>query len=274
MRRSTRRTLDDRRIKHPRFVAPPTHADWTAALAYAVGLIATDGCLSKDGKTVVQTSKDRQLLEVFRNCIGSQAPIAWNQRAYRVQVSDVGLYMWLETLGLTPRKSLTLGSVKVPDRLFFDFARGLLDGDGSILTPVVVPNPRRYPDRLYQQLRVLFHSASEAHLTWLQAELKRLLNVSGWMTLKKKSGYGTPLHVLRYSKHEGMALLNEIYRDPFTPRLDRKWRIWNEFCVAGRPTRIWTKRAGVMEPEDIRVSNTRGRKPVRVQIPPPAQLDG
>ena len=107
-RRYLRHSLRDGRIKYPRFKPPTSDHEWTPALAYAVGLIATDGCLSKDGKTVTQVSKDADLIEIFKQCIGSQAPIAWNRRAFRVQISDVGLYTWLQGLGLTTRKSLTL----------------------------------------------------------------------------------------------------------------------------------------------------------------------
>jgi hypothetical protein len=33
---------------------------WNANLAYAIGLIATDGCLSSDGLLIDLTSKDRE----------------------------------------------------------------------------------------------------------------------------------------------------------------------------------------------------------------------
>lgn len=39
---------------------------WSPALAYAIGLIATDGNLSGDGRHLTVTSKDRDLLETLR----------------------------------------------------------------------------------------------------------------------------------------------------------------------------------------------------------------
>lgn len=240
-------TTNDRRRTNasPRFAPPADPGSWTAQLAYAVGLIATDGCLSSDRKTVVQVSKDRDLLVTFKECIGSEARILWNQRAFRVQIVDVGLYRWLESIGLMRRKSLTLGSVVVPDRVFLDFTRGLLDGDGSVKVGMVVPNPRRYPDHTYQRLRVEFHSASEAHLVWLRCELRRLLGLRGWSTVRTRPiGRRHPLHVLRYSKHESIALLTALYRDPCAPRLERKWARWSDYVLNGKPTRIWTRRSG------------------------------
>ncbi|MFA5355413.1 MAG: hypothetical protein WC302_01615 [Candidatus Paceibacterota bacterium] len=43
---------------------------WSPNLAYAVGLIATDGCLSIDGRHLNITSKDIQLLKTFKKCLG------------------------------------------------------------------------------------------------------------------------------------------------------------------------------------------------------------
>lgn len=238
-------TMTDRRrtSASPRF-APPTGPDsWTKELAYAVGLIATDGCLSGDRKTVAQVSKDRDLLETFKRCVGSDALIGRNRGAYRVQVVDVGLYRWLESLGLTQRKSLTLAAVDVPDHVFLDFTRGLLDGDGSVKVNMVVPNPRTYPYHTYQRLRVEFHSASEAHLIWLRAEIKRLLDLRGWSTVRPQNRHH-PMYLLRYSKHESIALLSELYRDPQAPRLHRKWATWNDFITNGKPTRMWSRRSG------------------------------
>ncbi len=39
---------------------------WTANLAYAVGLITTDGCLSKDGRHIDLTSKDLEQCELSK----------------------------------------------------------------------------------------------------------------------------------------------------------------------------------------------------------------
>lgn len=163
------------RQKYPRLRTPKQDGEWTRELAYAVGLIATDGCLSSDNKTVVQVSKDRELLETFKRCLGSEAPVSWNRRAFRVQIADVAFYDWLLSVGLTPRKSLTLGRLAVPDRFFLETVRGLLDGDGNIYTGLTIPNRRRYPDHAYQRLVVRFHSASRQHIEWLRSELERNL---------------------------------------------------------------------------------------------------
>ncbi len=55
---------------------------WTANLAYAVGLIATDGCLSSNGILIDLTSKDREQLLNFSQCLGVNFTIGnkWNTK--------------------------------------------------------------------------------------------------------------------------------------------------------------------------------------------------
>ena len=111
----------------------PVDTTWTPTLAYAVGLIATDGNLSPNHKSTNVVSADIDLLEGFKRCIpragriGRHGPNSWH-----VTVSSVDFYRWLQSIGLTPAKSLTLGGLDVPDTVFIDLTRGLMDGDGSL----------------------------------------------------------------------------------------------------------------------------------------------
>lgn len=234
----------DRRHRYKRVQVPACDEDWTRDLAYAVGLLATDGGLT-GGKTVTLVSSDVDLLETYRACLKTDAPIFFNWNCHRVQITNVDFFRWLESIGVTPRKSLTIGAVEVPERFFLDFTRGLLDGDGSVRNSIVVPNPKRYPHHHYQRLRVEFHSASPAHLTWLQGQLRCLLQLDGWFGINQKRDRST-MFVLRYSKHESIALLTRLYEDPAAPRLDRKWRRWRDFCEKGKPTRMWSRRSGAI----------------------------
>ena len=89
---------------------------WTADLAYAVGLIATDGCLAQDRCHLTLTSKDIDLLETVRRCLGITARItlSTNPRpCYRLQWGDVVFHRWLTEIGLMPAKSLRLGPLLV-----------------------------------------------------------------------------------------------------------------------------------------------------------------
>ena len=87
-------------------------------MAYAVGLIATDGCLIEKPPQIAFVSQDRQLVETFLACIGREiryrtVRTRLGRALYRAQFKDIVLYRWLESIGLTPRKSLTLGPLAV-----------------------------------------------------------------------------------------------------------------------------------------------------------------
>src|SRR5688572_24439563 len=143
--------------------------EWTADMAYILGLMATDGCLVTDRRHLALTSADVDLLDTFRTLIRKphlkiRRKVSTLGSACDVQFGDVGLWRFLEAAGLTPRKSLTLGAPLVPDEYFFDCARGLVDGDGSIENFVHAPTRRTYPDYRYERLIVKFHSASRAHI--------------------------------------------------------------------------------------------------------------
>ncbi|HET8569545.1 MAG TPA: LAGLIDADG family homing endonuclease [Candidatus Limnocylindria bacterium] len=178
--------------RYPRIRTPGADEEWTPALAYAVGLIATDGCLSSDRKTVAQTSKDRELLEIFRRCLGTEAPIGRNREAWRAQIIHVAFYRWLLGIGLQPRKSLTLGALRVPDAVLSHFVRGAIDGDGHISTYIAVPNRSRYPDHTYRRLAVRLFSGSRPFLEWMAARLAPAVRTTPcWARASARPGRST-----------------------------------------------------------------------------------
>ena len=54
---------------------------WRPGLAYAIGLLATDGCLASDGLLVDLTSKDKEQLLNFNRSVGVDFKIGkkWNK---------------------------------------------------------------------------------------------------------------------------------------------------------------------------------------------------
>jgi hypothetical protein len=98
---------------------------------------------------------------------------------------------WLIRLGLTPAKSLTLGSVAVPDEYFADFLRGCIDGDGSIVTYVDRYNTFKSPAYVYTRLFVSIVSATPRFVERLRAMIHRLRGLSGSLTVKRAAGSAT-----------------------------------------------------------------------------------
>lgn len=193
---------------------------WSSEIAYAVGLITTDGSLSSDGRHLIFVSKDMQLLRTFKECLGLKNKIAsvlntytGRKDCYRVQFGNVILYKWLLDIGLMPNKTKRVGVLKIPNRYFFDFLRGHIDGDGYI---------QKYQDPIFpnsQRLYVHFNSSSLKHLKWIQKRLEDLLSIKGYFREIKR------MHRLTFAKRKSLKLLHKIYPNPNVPCLKRKYKI-------------------------------------------------
>lgn len=178
---------------------------WNSNLAYAVGLIATDGNLSKDGRHIDLTSKDLEQIKTFLKAIKSKAKITLKssgysqKKYYRTQFSDVKFYRFLLKIGLTPAKSKTIGELKFPNKYFADFLRGCLDGDGCTYSYF---DPRwKSSFALYTQ----FASASKKHLVWLNQKVEKLYGIKGTIRFHSKV-YG-----LEFAKRNSLILLSKLY---------------------------------------------------------------
>ncbi|TMF60997.1 MAG: hypothetical protein E6H87_09305 [Chloroflexi bacterium] len=222
---------EDKRIRGYRTL----ELEWSELMAYVVGLLATDGCLSSDRRHIILTSRDRELVETFLTCLGR--PIKYTvgrtrrgKRAYYAQFSDVTFYDWLLARGLTPRKSLTLGAIDVPNAFLIPLARGLLDGDGSVCVFRNRPTRAKYPNYEYERLWVFFLSASRSHIDWLRGRIKELVGLNGHVEriVRRKRH---DLFRLKYGKRESIVLLRLLYSDPNAPCLDRKRRKWIDYAV-------------------------------------------
>ena len=206
-----------------------TGLGWSPAMAYAVGLIATDGNISQSRQAVTLVSGDRELLDMFKRIvpragrIGTHGPNAWH-----VYVSSVDFCHWLESVGLSPRKSLTIGGIDVPDEHFFDLARGLLDGDGGISNMILNPGgaAKRYPGYRYERINAIFQSASRPHIEWIRSSMLRLLGVDAAILTEPQRRPTSRMYTLRYGKHATLKILGRLYADPGSPCLERKRSIW------------------------------------------------
>jgi hypothetical protein len=199
---------------------------WSPDLAYAVGLIATDGNLSRDGRHLSVVSKDRDLLETLRECLNIGAAIrphggGHGSAGLRVQWGDRVFYDWLVAIGLTPAKSLTLRPLAIPDAVFADFVRGCIDGDGSVTVYVDRYHTNKSQRYVYERLYVSLVSASHTFIDWMQATIRRVLSMKGSITVRRIDG-ASPLWKLRYAKSESIELLRRIYYSPTLPCLARK----------------------------------------------------
>ena len=211
---------------------------WSPQIAYAVGLIATDGCLVTGQRRIDFCSGDRRLAETYLECLGrdpSRLRVERTARGgflYRAQLKDAELYRWLLGVGLTPRKSLTLGPLAVSDEHLPHLVRGLLDGDGTILDFTSKADTTRRPDGSYRYewFRVRFVSASRPHLVWLQGRIHGALAIRGAIGVSERPPY-SPLYRLQFGRWDSMRILPWIYADRGAPCLVRKRAIWDDYAA-------------------------------------------
>lgn len=175
---------------------------WSSHFAYAIGLLASDGCLSSSGRHIIFVSKDKEQVTNFLRALNIENLVGLNSTgAYRVQFSDVLFYRFLMDIGLMPNKSKVLSKLEIPPKYFFDFLRGVFDGDGSSYS---YWDPRWKSSFMYY---VSVASASEAFIIWLRHTIWTRLGVSGHVTrAKNKSTYQ-----LKYAKKSSTEILRKMY---------------------------------------------------------------
>ncbi len=192
---------------------------WTPDFAYGIGLLTTDGNLSPDGRHIEFCSKDIELILNFKQAFGLKNKIGKKRRGghpsklyYRIQFGSIERYKFFVKIGLSPRKSLLLRSIRIPDNLFSDFLRGVIDGDGSIGYFI-------HPESKEKQFRIRIASGSLLFLKWLRSRISKILKLKG--SVQKIS----TAHELCYYKQASARLAEYIYYGSDILFLSRKYKI-------------------------------------------------
>ena len=195
-----------------------TNTKWCGDLAYAIGLLVTDGNLSKDGRHINFTSKDKELALLFKNCLSIKNKVGKKgngankeKKYYVVQFGDINFYRWCQSIGIMPHKSKIIADIKMPDKYFFDFLRGCFDGDGTSYA---------YWDKRWHSSYMFYFaicSASLFFLKWLQGKTKKLANINGSISTTNGA------YQLRFAKREAAILSKKMYYNDNLPYLKRKY---------------------------------------------------
>ncbi len=123
--------------------------EWSAEMAYVLGLIYTDGNLhirkARSGYEMgilTFAQKDKELVEKFLILMNCDATIRFKEKRELENTTAGELYYFsignndmandLFRLGVTPNKSLDMEFPEIPDEYLRHFVRGLFDGDGSV----------------------------------------------------------------------------------------------------------------------------------------------
>ena len=179
-------------------------------LWYLIGLITSDGSLSKDGRHIDLTSKDVNHLENIKTSLGISNKLgrkfggAGKEVSFNIQIGNKKFYSLLLEIGLKPNKSLNLGALNVPKAHFHDFLRGIIDGDGNIQTWIHSSNKRR-------QWALRIYSASPAFASWLKSSIEDYFAVKGSMYVEERPGSHGPLHTIKFGKLPAKIVLRAYY---------------------------------------------------------------
>lgn len=199
---------------------------------YTVGLITTDGNLSPDGRHINITSKDIDLLISVKNALGLKTKITLKGNGYSIerlygalQVSDVHFYQLLMSLGLKPRKSLTLGTIVVEEKYFPDFLRGVIDGDGSIRHWI-------HPTNGSEQWELKIRSAAHLFASWLYDSITTHFQVRGTV-FPETIGRKHCIYTVKFGKMAARKILSSCYYINALS-LKRKHKLANECMMSPR----------------------------------------
>lgn len=177
-------------------------------MAYAIGLITADGCLSRDCRHIYFVSSDLEMVENLKSALDIHNKIFKHSRGgekikkyFAIHFGDIVFYKFLNKIGLTSAKSKTIKHVIVPRRYFPDFLRGLFDGDGTFYTFW----DKRWPASFGYQIS--FASTSTIFIKWLQSELKKHYGVKGFIR------WGSGVFNLRYVKGDSRKIFQTMYKN-------------------------------------------------------------
>ena len=202
---------------------------WSHEMAYILGYIATDGCVSEERVLRLGlTIKDESLLYKIKKIMEFSGPVL--RRISRAsgkeyESSYMNIYNReivkdLKELGIVQNKSFILGAFDfVPKEYELDFIRGAFDGDGSVGRQGGEKCKNNY------QIRVRFFSASKAFFTYLRDVLTQngLTDVKIYQDLKRKTNF----YYIIYSTNDSINFYNKIYNGA-SIYLDRKKEKFDE----------------------------------------------
>ena len=198
--------------------------------AYWLGIILADGNISKDFKRLELTLKDKEHIERFKNDLKSEHKIHTREingtSYYRLSFNDRNIVNDLYNLGILPNKSnIDFHLPYVPDELFNDFLRGIIDGDGMIYASKST-NEKTGKTRFFFHIYISIGFHCKSYATELKDRIDKTYGVNGKL-YKQRTCYS-----LQYFNKDTVKITDQIYKDTdlYLQRKYSKLLKYKEFC--------------------------------------------
>lgn len=196
---------------------------WNENLSYLAGLIASDGSLAKNRPRIQFTNSDKELvdmvIEIFDNHVkrDTTKPTRYTRGGsvwWVYKITSRKLYYFFLNAGIEPAKSKTINSIDVPDKLFADFLRGEIDGDGSFCYC-----------KEKDTISTTINSGSKQFLVFLRGKINKLItnNTQGSIN------YNNNCYRLNFGLYDTQNIYSSIYGNDCEYYLHRKYNKLRKF---------------------------------------------
>ena len=191
---------------------------------YILGLIITDGCITKNGqKFVICISlKDKEMIEQIRNIVCKTKKVYKDgNNGYQVKWRNSNDISYLSKLNIVQRKTYTVG-VPYFEHNMGHLIRGLFDGDGCVYNDSTIDKGKKYT---YQ--RISFTSGSKQFVD----DLSKFLTDNGIqykinLDSRRKDCVNKTYYVKIYKQKEVQKLKNLMYENCNEWKLQRKYDLF------------------------------------------------
>ncbi|MCX5716068.1 MAG: hypothetical protein NTV07_04300 [Candidatus Omnitrophica bacterium] len=195
-------------------------SQWSANMAYILGLIITDGCVSQTGN-VSLSMNEKDLLEKVRQAMDSEhkiTPSKHQKGLYYFNFARERIVNDLANFGILPNKSMNVEFPNIPEEFMADFIRGVFDGDGSVFFE---KRSKDYP------VRSSFVSSSRNFIVKLEEKLQEI-GLPKRVIYEQETKNGIS-YMFRYGHSDSKKLFNILYKKvPDSIFLERKHRKFQE----------------------------------------------
>lgn len=194
-----------------------------ATRAYIIGFIAADGNIytKRSRLTITQHGNDRYLLEQIKSELKSERPIFERENGiHDIVITSREIVQDLLKIGLTDKKSLTLGRLNIPEEYMSHFVRGYFDGDGC----ACYFHEKQNMEKPKLSISIL---GTEVFLKWIREAGNKQAGLPMNSVFKRK---GKNIYQLSYNDGTALKFKEWVYKSSQI-QLNRKRKKINDYEV-------------------------------------------